>query len=167
MNHIKLLYEVISLREVLFSKRSVGVWCAVCARMCGWHSVPVHGRLCSQRMHIMLDILTCWKNTQATVTLTNSIIRRWGDKTGVNKISPLLPHLLNRVEFAGRRWNSKRPCMLVYKPLRSLKDINSRLKLLWRMSRHRWGEGKGNGEITKRGTECFLHISSVYMSRQT
>jgi len=44
MNHIKLLFEVVFIREVLFSKKSVGVWCALCARMCVcvWHSILGH-----------------------------------------------------------------------------------------------------------------------------
>jgi len=77
-----------------------------------------HGRVCSQLTRIMHELLTRLKNTQVTATLlTNGVTRRRGDKTGVKKISPLLAHLLNCVECAGRLLNSKQRLTPVYKPL--------------------------------------------------
>jgi hypothetical protein len=104
--------------------------CFVCA--CVWHSI-LRTHQCLSALLTGVYVVSSQQTVHAHFArvinmfekypgdgnaLTDSITRRRGDKTGVNKTSPLLPHLLNCVECAGRLLNLKRLRSPVYKPLR-------------------------------------------------
>jgi len=62
MNLVKLLFAVVAVGEVLFSKRSVGVWCALCARVCAQYF----------RTHQCLSALLTGVYVVSTCTLCSS-----------------------------------------------------------------------------------------------